>query len=451
MPDDLRALLASIVADPADDTARLVYADCLQEHGNIPRAEFIRLQVEAERLHPDSNARVRLEEKAQALFAEHWIEWWGEICVLTGLPMPVPKPRGALGRLMRRIRNPVGHPYEVSRFEIRPRLLWPYDGRFAGWTLTRFRRGFPDCSHMSLRFASTSDPNLLQLWQAISPLEDAHIDVPYTDVWVDGPHMSRLRSLTLEDYDPAALNGVLSSPHMVRLENLALRPSGTLNDFDAMFTNEFARAVVSPRMSQLKRLSIPLWSDQAAEVVAGASNLAGLDALEVELQVSDPEFLSVDADPEGPGRRLAMLARSPYLSGLRELTLKGQLHTEGIVIAIRNPTWTGLRKLELEGWLWPEHPDSLNECDDVPELEELRLTGISYTVAQVAAFARSPLLKRLRHFAVRGGPSRSVDFDIADAVDPDRIETFAIGEMELQTGVDTKLQSRFGDRFRVLA
>jgi hypothetical protein len=43
-----------------------------------------------------------------------------------------------------------------------------------------------------------------------------------------------------------------------------------------------------------------------------------------------------------------------------------------------------------------------------------------------------------------------VDFDIAHAVDPDRIETFAIGEKELQTGVAAKLADHFGDRFRVL-
>jgi hypothetical protein len=54
------------------------------------------------------------------------------------------------------------------------------------------------------------------------------------------------------------------------------------------------------------------------------------------------------------------------------------------------------------------------------------------------------------HFAVRGGPDRSVDFDIAHAIDPDRIEMFAIGVKELQTGVGAKLQDHFGDRFRLL-
>lgn len=38
-------LLAAILADPADDTVRLVYADWLQEHGDDARAEFIRVQI----------------------------------------------------------------------------------------------------------------------------------------------------------------------------------------------------------------------------------------------------------------------------------------------------------------------------------------------------------------------------------------------------------------------
>lgn len=43
------ALLAGVLADPADDTARLVYADWLQEQGEQERAEFVRVQVELAR------------------------------------------------------------------------------------------------------------------------------------------------------------------------------------------------------------------------------------------------------------------------------------------------------------------------------------------------------------------------------------------------------------------
>src|SRR5215216_2835440 len=79
MTSDLQALLAAVVADPSDDVARLVYADCLEESGNAPRAAFIRLQIEAERHHPYSNARAALDARARALFEQHWVEWWGEV------------------------------------------------------------------------------------------------------------------------------------------------------------------------------------------------------------------------------------------------------------------------------------------------------------------------------------------------------------------------------------
>src|SRR4051812_7692174 len=99
MTSDLQALLAAVVADPSDDVARLVYADCLEESGNAPRAAFIRLQIEAERHHLYSNARAALEARARALFTEHWVEWWGEVCAATGLEPPAPEPRGRMERL----------------------------------------------------------------------------------------------------------------------------------------------------------------------------------------------------------------------------------------------------------------------------------------------------------------------------------------------------------------
>jgi uncharacterized protein (TIGR02996 family) len=46
----LRRLLRAVLADPADDTARLVLADWLEEAGDGERAEFIRVQVELAQL-----------------------------------------------------------------------------------------------------------------------------------------------------------------------------------------------------------------------------------------------------------------------------------------------------------------------------------------------------------------------------------------------------------------
>lgn len=39
-------LLDDIIANPADDVPRLIYADWLEEHGQEERAEFIRVQIE---------------------------------------------------------------------------------------------------------------------------------------------------------------------------------------------------------------------------------------------------------------------------------------------------------------------------------------------------------------------------------------------------------------------
>lgn len=54
---DAAAFLAAIRAHPADDVARLVFADWLEEHGQEARAEFIRVQVELASLRADQRRR----------------------------------------------------------------------------------------------------------------------------------------------------------------------------------------------------------------------------------------------------------------------------------------------------------------------------------------------------------------------------------------------------------
>jgi uncharacterized protein (TIGR02996 family) len=55
-----RALLAGIIANPEEDTPRLVYADWLQEHDQPERAEYIRLSIQLANLQygdPDYDTR----------------------------------------------------------------------------------------------------------------------------------------------------------------------------------------------------------------------------------------------------------------------------------------------------------------------------------------------------------------------------------------------------------
>ena len=55
---DGKSLLRAILIDPDDDTARLVYADWLQENGDADHAEFIRLSV------PESTNRGKGKQRA---------------------------------------------------------------------------------------------------------------------------------------------------------------------------------------------------------------------------------------------------------------------------------------------------------------------------------------------------------------------------------------------------
>src|SRR5947208_15363247 len=105
MSDDRAAFLRAIADQPADRTARLVFADFLEETGDASgavRAAFVRAQVEAETVHPNSNRAAELEARARELFAAHWLDWWADACAAVGLPPPY-RGSGVRGWLTRRL------------------------------------------------------------------------------------------------------------------------------------------------------------------------------------------------------------------------------------------------------------------------------------------------------------------------------------------------------------
>ena len=72
---------------PEDDLPRLVYADWLEERGQGPRSEFIRLQIELARWSPDkapAEGHEALRVRERELLASHAANWL--------LPSPTPFP-----------------------------------------------------------------------------------------------------------------------------------------------------------------------------------------------------------------------------------------------------------------------------------------------------------------------------------------------------------------------
>jgi uncharacterized protein (TIGR02996 family) len=72
---DGEALRRAIVADPDDDTPRLIYADWLDENGRPDRAAFVRAQIEAARAEPFGPAARAAQERADRLLERHRDEW----------------------------------------------------------------------------------------------------------------------------------------------------------------------------------------------------------------------------------------------------------------------------------------------------------------------------------------------------------------------------------------
>src|SRR5262245_43696023 len=76
------AFLNTIRMVPDDDTARLVYADFLDEQGSpadSARAEFIRVQIELARLPETDPKRPALEDRENELLRAHEAAWIGEL------------------------------------------------------------------------------------------------------------------------------------------------------------------------------------------------------------------------------------------------------------------------------------------------------------------------------------------------------------------------------------
>jgi uncharacterized protein (TIGR02996 family) len=69
------AFLEDIAEHPEDDTPRLVYADWLDDQGDLDRAEFIRVQCELARLAEEDPRREELGQRERQLLAEHQERW----------------------------------------------------------------------------------------------------------------------------------------------------------------------------------------------------------------------------------------------------------------------------------------------------------------------------------------------------------------------------------------
>jgi uncharacterized protein (TIGR02996 family) len=261
-----QAFLADILAQPDDDTPRLVYADWLEEQGEAARAEFIRLQVERERLGRQKSREARrqarqLRHRERQLLARHRQAWLG----------------GLLGFVERyRFRGGL-----LDELWMTPARLLTHGGLLAGLPTVRAVdlewRGRPE------------DPPLAEL------LACPHL------VWVTGLRVTVPYLL----FDPAGLPPTQGLPHLPRLRVLDL----SRNPLGAAGAALLASAANMPNLTELD-LSTTWLDDAGAEALAGAAHFPRLTRANLRFNGI------TDAGAEA-------LAASPHLRALRHLDLRG--------------------------------------------------------------------------------------------------------------------------------
>jgi uncharacterized protein (TIGR02996 family) len=274
-PADEHPFLAAIVARPADDEPRLVYADYLDETGaaaDAARAELIRLQIALHRLPQDDARRVVLAERESELLETHRAAWTAPLARL-----------GAKFQFRRGLPDAVA--LDAAAFLERGEELFDNTAYEPGRTfLTRVR----------LNDAARSLPAL-----AMSSL------------------LRRVQELDLggSDLGNGGLAALLASRH---LGNIRLLELGQ-NRLDDAAAGSLARSASLPRLESLLLNDNEIGGDGAA-ALAASPFLAGL--VELDLSGNDVNEAGVRALASGfAAHRLSRLrlADNPIRDGLVEL------------------------------------------------------------------------------------------------------------------------------------
>jgi uncharacterized protein (TIGR02996 family) len=430
-----QAFLDDIIAHPADDAPRLIYADWLQDHDQPHRAEFIRLQCRLATLPEDDPDRFALEERETQLLLVHSKTWrpdlpkWGR----TGEEFPLH--RGFLGGVsitataflkhgatlaaalplqQVQLRNLSSRAAEIAASPLLARLqeLEFHDLQVSAKTLRDLGASphLGALERLSFQGGELSEQAARALagWPVLHRLRRLQLPMlgeQALEVLAGTGRLTALERLELKGRpaagtDLAALAGrapalthlILFGPWLTRKAVDALTQPGRLPALTALFVrgyNYIDELVESPLPEQLTSLELELehtaLSSAGLIALTAGSRLARMR----RLVLKKPSVRSGVAD---------LLAAAP-LDALRHLTLSGVgLNADGLDRLVGSPRLAGLRELALpNNWLDDRGAVTLARSPHLANLKSLNLDSCHIGPAGAAALAASPHLARLQH------------------------------------------------------
>lgn len=333
-PPGAEPFLAAVVADPDDDTARLVFADWLQESGDDARAEFIRLQIDLDNGGPAEGS----VERQRDLLAGHRAAW------LAGYP-----------------------PWAVAGLE------------------RSFRRGFPTAVHATPR-QWWRDGDRLRRWL---PLEEVSIEGEATECpdAFARPSLVGLKRLALNRIGAAELRALAASAAPASLESLQLAGGQpAYRPYTPPDETALRPLLGADNLSNLRELRVHFdrFGDALGLLVGGSPHLRGLRVL----------CLS-DGMGDGAARRLF---DSPNLANVTHLALPhNPIGDSGLRGLVRSKHATALVDLDLRhAALTAESGRLLAAWPGLRGVRYLHLGGNALGLAGLTALCESPYLTALR-------------------------------------------------------
>ncbi|MCI0699710.1 MAG: TIGR02996 domain-containing protein [Planctomycetia bacterium] len=448
------AFLQAIAEQPADRTARLVFADFLEETGEpieVARAEFIRAQVESEVVHPNSNRHAELTQRAGELFRAHWLDWWSPVCSAVGLPPPHQPSTGVRGWLARRFRNlrtppaEPGHPYSLSRE--RGSFISIASGEPDPLNALRsveFAGGFPESLSFLGQLAHSAE--FIHRWSEASPLAALDLHGIVARDWrnIDGPHLCGLRRLNLSGGARTGVEAVARSNHLDQLEELWLDSDRSNIHWPEELYRTFADSGLAQRV---KRLHLEIARYPEAQAL-GSTSLEHLTALEI----TTPSTVTYPDE--------IMLARSSVMDLLSSLNLRQleslalRRHASSLSAFMNWPQIERLQRLHLDFDALAFTEAHIPSQRFFPSLTDLSLSAREWTAFSLAALAEWSAISRLCHLRISGLSMRDPEsvagaMRLVQALNPDRLETLRVDSPAFSTRVvRSALTERFGDRVR---
>ena len=363
MTDREQLLQAALTSD--DDAARLVYADWLEQRGDLPRADLIRAQCELAQRPRWERGAVTAAWEVDALLAIHGARFREELPKLPGVEWTDFErgfPATARVRDARALRDQaaaiaaIGSVYRVELTELdETDIAWPEGG--LPWLRALRLSGHDRHAVHGIR-SLISMPRELEL----TGLVDYH-DLDWLGRRAGDAPLVRLRIGGNHTVGRRFAEQLATWPGARSLERLELGTAFV--DYDSGYFSdptlraEGARVLAAARFARVRVLELDrqrIGSDGLADLVHALPELRELSARACEIAdvacleaAQGPAIVRLDlSDNELRGEGARAIARAPRLAALEALALETcELGPDAVGALVEAPCWRTLRTLDL--------------------------------------------------------------------------------------------------------